>query len=565
MAKKIYLGSSDFAEIITNNGIFADKTLLIRDIIESAHKVTLLTRPRRWGKTLNQSMLQHFFASEVYGVKTAGLFDKLAIAKIDNGRYIRDYQGKSPVIFISFKDVKESTFDGCLNNLSLLIQRLYREHRYLLNSTKLIDLDMEVFHKYVKCTKDPQVIADAIKDLSELIYKHYDNQKVYILIDEYDTPLNEAFLKNYIHELTELMRNLMSAALKDNNCLQKGIMTGILRISKDSMLSGLNNLKVFTILDKQYREYFGFTDEELDMLFKEQDLERNEPEVKQWYDGYNFAGCHIYNPWSILSCLSEKGELDAYWVNTGSTTMIERVLDNFHYKVAPKITALMQKQEITQLIDRHVAFDTMLSKESTLWGLLLFSGHLTATVNHIDDENGLYNCNLRVPNRELMIIFNRHYAQWFETQLHENYAPFLNSLITGEINKFIDFLKLYLKETMSVRDTGRTPENFYHGLVVGLLASLRSTHVIQSNRESGTGFYDVSIMPRANVKFDLGLILEFKIAEDADNLNELAQTALEQIIDKQYDTELKMYPHIKNILKLGLAFNKKNVIVLPQN
>ncbi len=292
MTKKIYIGSSDFAEIITNGGLFADKTLFIRDIIESADKVLLFTRPRRWGKTLNQSMLQHFFASEVYGIKTAGLFDNLAIAKVDNGRYVREYQGKYPVIFISFKDVKEPTFDGCLNNLRFLIQRLYREHGYLLSSTKLVDFELNIFKKYIECEKDPQMIADAIKDLSELIYKHYE-QKVYILIDEYDTPLNEAFLKGYINELTDLMRNLMSAALKDNHCLQKAILTGILRISKDSMLSGLNNLKVFTILDEAYREHFGFTDDELDMLFKEQGLERNVPEVKRWYDGYNFAGCHI--------------------------------------------------------------------------------------------------------------------------------------------------------------------------------------------------------------------------------------------------------------------------------
>ncbi len=404
MAKKIHLGCSDFAKIINNNGLFADKSLLIKEIIDDGGEVLLFTRPRRWGKTLNQSMLQHFFASEVYGNKTAGLFNNLAIANVDNGRYIRDYQGKSPVIFISFKDVKESTFDGCLNNLRLLIQSLYLEHSYLLTSTKLLDIELDIFNRYLRCEKDPQIIADAIKDLSKLIYKHYDNQKVYILIDEYDTPLNEAFLKNYINELTELMRNLMSAALKDNHCLQKGIMTGILRISKDSMLSGLNNLLVYTILDKKYREYFGFTDDELDILFKEQNLERNEPEVKQWYDGYNFAGCHIYNPWSILSCLNNDGELGAYWVNTGSTTMIERVLDNFHDKVAPKITALMQKQEITQPIDRQVAFDTMLNKESTLWGLLLFSGHLTATVIDIS-KNSLYNCSLKIPNEELQPNF----------------------------------------------------------------------------------------------------------------------------------------------------------------
>ncbi len=212
------------------------------------------------------------------------------------------------------------------------------------------------------------------------------------------------------------MRNLMSAALKDDRHLDKGIMTGILRISKDSMLSGLNNLKVYTILDKKYSEYFEFTDDELDMLFK-QGLERDEPDVKRWYDGYNFAGSHIYNPWSILYCLSENGALGPYWVNTGSTSMIEKMLDNFQEVVAPKVTELMENREIIEAFDKHVAFDLMLNKESSLWGLLLFSGYLTATVIN-KDENGFYNCSLRIPNKELSTIFNRHYSNWFKENTH---------------------------------------------------------------------------------------------------------------------------------------------------
>ena len=328
MAKKIYLGTSDFPTIVNSNGLLADKTLYIKEVIDSSDTVMLITRPRRWGKTLSQSMLQAFLSSEVHGIKTAGLFDDLAIAKVDDGRYIREHQGQHPVIFISFKDVKELTFDGCVNNLRFLIQRLYREHSYLLSSTKLLDFELNIFKKYIECEKDVQVITDAIKDLSELMYKHF-NKKVYILIDEYDTPLNSAYLRGYIEELTELMRNILSLALKDNINLEKGILTGILRISKDSMLSGLNNLEVYTILDKKYNQYFGFTDDELDVLFKEQGLERDEPTVKSWYDGYNFAGCNIYNPWSILSSLKRDGELEAYWVNTSNNKIIKKLLLEF--------------------------------------------------------------------------------------------------------------------------------------------------------------------------------------------------------------------------------------------
>ena len=557
MTKKIYIGSSDFAEIITGNGLFADKSLFIKEVIDSPDEAILITRPRRFGKTLSQSMLQHFFEPVVGNIKTAGLFDNLAIAKVDDGYYIREHQGKHPVIFISFKDVKESTFDRCLNNLNILMQNLYNEHDYLLNSPHLSEVEIERFKQYLYGVKEAPQIAYGLKFLSQLISKHY-SKKVYILIDEYDTPLNEAYLSGYINELTNFLRNLISAALKDNRCLEKGIMTGILRISKDSMLSGLNHLKVYTILDKKYTEYFGFTDKELDILFKEQDLERNEPEVKRWYDGYNFAGTHIYNPWSILCCLSENGELGAYWVNTGSTTMIERVLDNFQEEVAPKITALMEKKEILEPIDKYVAFDIMLNDESALWGLLLFSGHLTASVEEITQDN-LYDCSLRIPNQELMTIFNRHYHKWFKANLGNNYTPFLQSLITGDIHQFETYLNQYLIDTISVRDKAKTPESFYHGLMLGLIASLRATHVIQSNRESGTGFYDVTIMPLAQSKHSLGLILEFKIAKDNDNLPKLAQMALTQINIKKYDTELKMYPHINKIIKVGLAFNKKQV------
>ena len=564
MAKKIYLGTSDFAEIIQQDGLLADKSLFIKEIIDSSDKVMLFTRPRRWGKTLNQSMLQVFLSLDVNNMKTSGLFDNLAIARISDGQYIKQHQGKYPVIFISFKDIKEKTFVATQEKFTILIQQLFMEHSYLMRSKILESYDKKIIDDYLTGKCSQSAIEVSLQRLSQYLKKHH-GQKVYILIDEYDTPLNEAYLKGYINELTELMRNLFSSALKDNQNLQKGIMTGILRISKDSMLSGLNNLKVYTILDKKYSEYFGFTDDELDLLFKEQCLERNEEDVKQWYNGYNFGGRTIYNPWSILNCLSEEGVFGAYWVSTGSTTMIEMVLDNFQEKVADRIVSLMEGQEILEPIDKHVAFDVMLNDESTLWGLLLFSGHLTASVTSFNSENGFYNCDLRIPNKELMIIFNRHYNKWFKSQLGDNYAPFLKSLITGDVAIFSEYLNQYLLETMSSRDIGKTPENFYHGLVVGLIASLRDNYVIKSNHESGTGFYDVLIMPLESAKSGLGLILEFKVAKDTDDLDNLAKIALAQINSKHYDTELKTYPHINKILKLGLAFNKKSVKVIPSN
>ena len=563
MVKKIHIGSSDFAEIVTNNGLLADKSLFIKEIIDTADKVLLITRPRRWGKTLSQSMLQCFLSSEVDSVPTKGLFDNLAISKVDDGYYIREHQGKYPVIFISFKDVSELTLAECLNNLSILIQKLFREHRYLINSTKLDEYDRAMFNQYLNGTKDTQHIAQSLYFLCEVMHRHF-NQKVYILIDEYDTPLNWAYVNGYIGELTRIMRNLMSSALKDNRSLQKSILTGILRISKDSMLSGLNNLKVYTILERKYNAYFGFTNDELDRLFKEQELDRNESGVKEWYNGYSFGGMTIYNPWSILNCLEEQGKCEAYWVNTSNNTMIEKLLLEFRNDIQPHMLKLMYNEAIEVTLEKYVSFDLLTNTSSSFWGLLLFSGYLT-TGNISSTGSGLlYNCTLKIPNVEIRKLFNHFYQQWFYECLRENYDPFLKNLTHGNVAKFDEQLNAYLLESVSVRDTGNTSEKFYHGLVMGLLASLRESHMVLSNYESGEGYADAIVIPLASSNLDLGIVMEFKHDKIGGNLEKLAKAALSQIDDTQYATIFKQYPQVKRVLKLGLAFNKKQVKILPK-
>ena len=470
MVKKIYLGSSDFTEIVVSDGLLADKSLYIKDVIDSPDKVMLITRPRRWGKTLSQSMLQSFLSSEVNGIKTAGLFDNLAIAQVDDGSYIREHQGKYPVIFISFKDVKETTFDDCVNNLSILMQKLFMQHEYLLESIAISDTNIKLFKQYLSGIQDAQYIAQSIYFLSELLYSHYNNQKVYILIDEYDTPLNEAYLSGYVDELTKLMRNLFSSALKDNPNLQKGILTGILRISKDSMLSGLNNLEVYTILDEKYSEYFGFTNNELDKLFKEQDLERDEDTVKSWYNGYNFVGTTIYNPWSILSCLSKHGQFEAYWVNTSNNKLIEKLLLEFRGDVQPQMIKLMNNEAVEVTLDKYVSFDILSDNTASFWGLLLFSGYLTIANISSTGAGLLYTCTLRVPNVEIKSLLNHFYQQWFYKCLRENYNSFLKNLTqVGNVVKFSEQLNEFLLESISVRDTGVTSEKFYHGYNLQLM------------------------------------------------------------------------------------------------
>lgn len=558
MTKTIHLGTSDFATIINNNGLLVDKSLFIKEIIDNISGVTLITRPRRFGKTLNMTMLHYFFARTANGIETNGLFNNLAISQLENGKYITEHQGKYSVIFISFKDIKASTFSDLFDKIVLLMRRLYAQHENLL--TVIDDHEKKLFNKYLNCSINRAELEESLLFLSELLFKFY-KQKVYILIDEYDTPLNCAYLCDCLNELTSLMRNLFSVALKDNPYLQQGIMTGITRISKDSMLSGLNNLKVYTLLEEKYSNYFGFTDIELDYLFKEQDLEYNKIAAKTWYNGYLFGNTTIYNPWSILSCLDKKGKFEAYWVHTSNNDIIKEVLLEFKPEVQSKIIELMQGKKIIAEIDSSVAFDELANHAASFWSLMLFGGYLTASAITQTTTSLNYACELSIPNLEVKLLLNHLYKEWFKSQINQNYTTFLNNLINGRVTEFNQQLNEYLLKTVSVRDTGINAEKFYHGLVLGLIASLAETHHLESNLESGYGYADLLITPLIKTKFNLGIVIEFKHATSNKNLSNLAHQALEQIETKHYELKLHQHPHIKQILKIGLAFNKKQVIV----
>jgi hypothetical protein len=329
------------------------------------------------------------------------------------------------------------------------------------------------------------------------------------------------------------------------------------------MLSGLNNLKVFTILDTRYREYFGFNSKEVDALYESQDLIQDRENAKKWYNGYNFAGLETYNPWSILNCLSNEGQYDDYWIHTSNNKMIETLLLRFREDVHPAVTQLMEYKTAEVIIDRHVTYDTLDIQSSSLWSLLLFAGYLTTESCEVTGKL-LYRCQVKLPNIEIVHLLNYYFDMWFSTRLGVQYQSFLNNLVEGKVEKFSEQLNTYLTEALSVRDTGYTAEKFYHGLVLGLIASLRETHLIHSNRESGEGYPDVLIYPLAdNHKHDLGIVMEFKHAREdgSENLEKLARQALSQIDAKNYSAELKSQSQVQRILKLGLAFNHKQVIV----
>lgn len=562
IGNRIHIGTSNFAEIIQENALYADKSLLIKDIIDDTDKTLLITRPRRWGKTLNMSMLQHFFASCVRNQNTAELFDNLLIKSIDNGKYMQ-YQGKHPVIFISFKDVKDNSLADTVYNIGGLINDLYREHAYLLKSVSISAADKTTYNEYRKRDLKQNDVEKGLKFLSELLSQHY-SQKVYILIDEYDTPLNEAYSAEYFPELVKFMRNLFSNAMKDNPYLEKGIMTGILRVSKDSMLSGLNNQKVYTVLKAKYREYFGFTNGELDLLFKNQGLEQDEAAVKAWYNGYSIGGLTIYNPWSILNCLSENGSIEPYWLNTGDDSLIKLVIQNSSKETKEKLQELMLGKSIEDLVNESVRFENLENDPNAIWSMLLYTGYLTAISYEVQGK--YYKCKLLIPNKEIEVLYTDIFIDWLGRDMLYSgnlSKALLNHLVIGEIEKAATEISRLLLAVASFRDYAKQPEAFYHGFMLALTAALLDDYYIYSNKESGYGYPDLLFIPKQHRSKQQsatnGVILEFKHVNANEDAKQIAQMAVDQINTKDYAAAFSEHKQVSNILKVGLAFDGKSV------
>ena len=559
--KKLPIGVDNFHKLVSNDYLFCDKTAMIAELLSKGDEVTLITRPRRWGKTLNMSMLQHFFASEVNGVTTEGLFDGLAIGQLDSGSYLRAYQGKYPVIMLSFKDINADSFRGAYNKISKHIAFLFSSFEYLVKSEKLNTVQLRTFQTIINQSADQEDVEDSLKLLSQCLYQHH-GQKVYILIDEYDTPLNKAYRsKEYLNAMVQFMRNLFSAALKGNNTLERGVLTGILRISKDSMLSGLNNLKTYTLLDQGYSHHFGFREEEIAYLFKTQDLSTSTNQVRDWYNGYKVGNAIMYNPWSIISCLSEEGRFDVYWVNTGNNDLMKELLFRASSGIKSKFEQLMQGEPLCIPIDKHLSFDLLGRDDSALWSLLLFAGYLKAESNTFNEYSGLHDCLLLIPNKEIHTLYNRFFAEWLSSQFDEvdQYKSFLDHLVSGDVPAFTQALRCFLLQSASCFDTQgpRKSEGFYHGFVLAMLASLSRTHYVQSNRESGLGRYDVLIIPKKDPN---ALLLEFKHVRKGEELESAAKIALQQIQDQAYHMELLHYSYVKKVVEVGIAFSGKAVL-----
>lgn len=558
--KTVSIGLQDFGEIQTLNTFYIDKTHFIEKWWNTKDKVTLITRPRRFGKTLTMSMVEYFFSVEH---KDAGLFENLAIWEKQE---YRDLQGTYPVISISFSDIKENSFQQVRNKICEIIVDLYNHYDFLAEGELLNQREKEYFYKVSSSMEDSE-ISIAIRRLSGYLFRYY-GKKVIILLDEYDTPVLEAYTGGYWQELITFTRSLFNATFKNNPYLERGIMTGITRISKESIFSDLNNLEVVTTTSEKYADAFGFTEQEVFDTLENYGFADKKEEVKYWYDGFCF-GSHtdIYNPWSIINYLDKK-TVGPYWTNTSSNTLVGQLIQQGDKYLKETFEKLVKGQSIYAEIDEQIAFEQLDREENAIWSLLLASGYLKVMGFQIEKKYGwkrIYE--LQITNFEVMLMFRNMVSNWF-AQASSSYNDFIKSLLQGDLKAMNVYMNRVALTTFSCFDTGKRPsaeqqpERFYHGFVLGLMVELEGRYVITSNRESGFGRYDVLLEPQN--KKDYAIILEFKVFDpDVEtSLEDTVQKALNQIEIKKYETVLlqKGIP-ADRIRKYGFAFCGKDVLI----
>lgn len=555
---RLPIGCSDLKKVVDEKLDFVDKSLFVKEVINDA-EVVLITRPRRFGKTFNMSILRYFFE---FKTDSTYLFKNLKISS-EKDLFLR-HQGQYLVINLTFKDLKEYSYQAAYKKILHIIGNVYDEFsRVLLNSDKLTDFQKNNINSILTKKASKAEVEDSLRMLSKFLYDHY-GRKVCILIDEYDTPIQSGYLHGYYNEIVGLFRNLFSAALKDNIYLFKSVLTGILRISKESLFSGLNNLKVYSVLNSKYGAYFGFTEDEVVALLHQSGLEEKSAEVKDWYNGYQIDGYVLYNPWSIINCLQDGGMLRPYWVNTSDNTLIKNLLLKSAEGFKERFKLLLEGSSIERLIDENFVFSDLLkNNESAVWNLLLMTGYLKIISYQDTDQGSL--CQLAIPNREIRNLYRGIIEQWLSNGFGvEWYNQFLEHLLDGDMILFEKDLMHILEQTVSSHDVGKEPEAFYHGFMIGMTASLygRSDYETKSNRESGYGRCDYMILshnldkPTILFEFKKVSLPESKLKESKVILNKSAKEALKQIGTHTYLSEAKQRG-IKNILKIGISFSGK--------
>lgn len=545
------IGVSDF-RLAQAEYYYVDKTMLIKDFIDERPMVTLFTRPRRFGKTLNMDMLRTFF--EKTEQDTSVYFQDKKIWAC--GQKYRSYQGKYPVIFLTFKDVKFNTWEETFSAVRDIFAKETQRHEELRTSDRCDEYDERKYARLAEGNVTEVELSSALADLSAMLHKHYGIAPV-IIIDEYDTPIQQGYMKGYYEEITLFMRNLFSGGFKDNKHLAFGFLTGILRVAKESIFSGMNNLSINSVLDHKYSAYFGFTSDEVREMAAYYGASDKYDEICEWYDGYRFGKTEIFNPWSVVNYFSNECEPRAFWVSTGSNDVIGEVLAEADEEIYHRLASLVNGETITTYIDTGVIYPQIKKNPSTIYSFLLVTGYLKAVKTTLS-FNGDFMCEISLPNREIALVYHKEILQKFEAMIPQSTAIAVQEAIfSGDNRKLKTQIQTLLMESASSFDTAG--ENFYHGFMLGLCALLGGFFVT-SNRESGEGRYDIQLKP---VKKGLpGIIIELKAEKNGteESLKQLSETALKQIQEKQYDTELRT-AGVEAIYKYGVAFCGKRVEV----
>ena len=538
--KRIGIGLSDFKHLIEEDFYYYDKTKFIDEIIKDGAQVKVFTRPRRFGKTLNMSMLKYFFDIKE-AEENRKLFKNLYIEKTESFKE----QGQYPVVFLSLKDLKATTWEEMEMGIKSTISRLFLDYRYLLND--LDKFDTITFENIIMKNTNIEDLKEALKFLTESLYKKY-SQKVAVLIDEYDSPLVSAYINGYYNKAKDFFKTFYSTVLKDNSYLQMGILTGIIRVIKAGIFSDLNNLRTYTILSDVYTDSYGLTEEEVEKSLKDYELEYEISKVKDWYDGYKFGNSEVYNPWSIINFLRFK-ELRAYWVDTSGNDLINDVLKKITKGTVRALERLFNGEGLRQNISGTSDLSKLLD-ENELWELLLFSGYLTIE-EKIDEDNYI----LRLPNKEVRTLYRKTFLEKYFGRGNK-LSDLMEALIENRIDEYEEKLQEILLTSVSYNDTKKGNEAFYHGLIMGMGLYLEGEYITKSNIESGLGRYDFSVEPKNKNK--RAFIMEFKSTDSVEKLEEVSKEALEQIENKKYDISLKQNG-TKEITYLGIAFCGKKI------
>ena len=546
--KPLPIGVEDFKRLVDNGYYFVDKTLMIKELLENKETVNLFTRPRRFGKTLNMSMLQRFF--EATEKSNAYLFDDLKIAAYPE--YMA-YQGQYPVISISLKSMKQASYTDAFYMYKNLIAKEYEKHKIILESNQILESEKEIFRNIMEQRADQNVYLNSIRTLSDILAKYYE-KNVIILIDEYDVPLENAYHEGFYDDMTNLIRSCFESALKTNPSLEFAVLTGCLRVSRESIFTGLNNLKTYSITKNKFSQYFGFTQEEMQEILQTFSLEQYAGTIAKWYDGYRFGLTEIYNPWSVLNCIDSYLQNDMvacepYWSNTSSNRIVKRLIEESNERTKSMVEELINGTPIHTQIFEDVTYGTMDVNQDYIWSFLLFTGYLKIISCETIGDETYYD--MVIPNVEIKSIYKNTIRSWFIDHLNrDSRTDILESVIHADAEKLEDLLCTWLTNTISCFDE---QENYYHGFVTGLVSGFNG-YMVVSNRESGNGRFDLVVKQRS--RWHHAAILEFKVVEKYNQMTKACEDALKQIEEKDYEASLRDEQY-ENIAKLGICFCQK--------